>query len=155
MPCPINTWSPSRSGIYVYEPLYILPGGRRRTPRLRKQYRPMATAVCEDEDEEEEDEDVRTRSPRIMTSGWITVLPPRTMFCVPTRTALRATLLPVSCVGLVSVALSGQKYDALGKRWSLPSRYILLLPGDATFWRLRTDVELRAEVDDVESGTKL
>jgi hypothetical protein len=39
---------------------------------------------------------VRIRSPRIMTSGWMTVLPPSMMFCVPTSVALRATLLPVS-----------------------------------------------------------
>ncbi len=39
---------------------------------------------------------VRTRSPRIMTSGWMTVLPPSMMFWVPTSVALRATLLPVS-----------------------------------------------------------
>lgn len=46
--------------------------------------------------DEEEDGAVRTRSPRIMTSGWMTVLPPSMMFCVPTSIALRATLLPVS-----------------------------------------------------------
>ena len=39
---------------------------------------------------------VRTRSPLIITSGWMTVLPPSMMFWVPTRMALRATLLPVS-----------------------------------------------------------
>lgn len=39
---------------------------------------------------------VRTRSPRIMTSGWMTVLPPSMMFWVPTSVALRATLFPVS-----------------------------------------------------------
>lgn len=39
---------------------------------------------------------VRIRSPRIMTSGMMTVLPPSMMFCVPTSVALRATLLPVS-----------------------------------------------------------
>ena len=47
-------------------------------------------------DEEEEDGAVRIRSPRIMTSGWMTVFPPSMMFWVPTRMALRATLLPVS-----------------------------------------------------------
>lgn len=31
-----------------------------------------------------------------MTSGWMTVLPPSMMFWVPTKVALRATLLPVS-----------------------------------------------------------
>lgn len=45
---------------------------------------------------EDEDCTVRARSPRIITSGWMTVLPPRMMFWVPTRVALRATLLPVS-----------------------------------------------------------
>ena len=38
----------------------------------------------------------RARSPRIMTSGMMTVLPPSMIFWVPTRVALRATLLPVS-----------------------------------------------------------
>ncbi|KAJ2900978.1 uncharacterized protein MKZ38_002162 [Zalerion maritima] len=38
----------------------------------------------------------RVKSPRIITSGCITVLPPSMMFCVPTRLLLRATLLPVS-----------------------------------------------------------
>jgi len=42
------------------------------------------------------DEAVRERSPRIMASAWMTVLPPSMIFCVPTRTAFLATLLPVS-----------------------------------------------------------
>lgn len=37
-----------------------------------------------------------TRSPLIVTSCWMTLLPPRIMFCVPTSVALRETLLPVS-----------------------------------------------------------
>lgn len=62
----------------------------------------MATAVLAPPLDGVDDEDVldegavRTRSPRIITSGWMTVLPPSTMFCVPTRMALRATLFPVS-----------------------------------------------------------
>lgn len=53
-------------------------------------------AVVEGEVDEDEGGAVRTRSPLIMTSGWMTVLPPSMMFWVPTRMALRATLLPVS-----------------------------------------------------------
>lgn len=41
----------------------------------------------------------RDRSPRIITSGWMTVLPPSMMFWVPTSVAFRATLLPVSWGG--------------------------------------------------------
>jgi hypothetical protein len=82
----------------VKAPLYMRPGGRSSTPRARKQYRPMATAVLlAGAVPEEDDETVRVRSPLIMTSGWMTVLPPSIMFWVPTRTALRETLLPVSC----------------------------------------------------------
>lgn len=47
-----------------------------------------------------EDVLLRERSPRIMTSGWITVFPPSVMFWVPTKMALRATLLPVSWRGM-------------------------------------------------------
>lgn len=39
---------------------------------------------------------VRSRSPRIITSAWMTVLPPRMIFVVPMRCDLRETLLPVS-----------------------------------------------------------
>lgn len=46
------------------------------------------------------EEAVRERSPRIMASAWMTVLPPSMIFCVPTRTAFLATLLPVSCDAL-------------------------------------------------------
>src|SRR5690606_25186614 len=52
--------------VYIY-PLKSLPGGRSTAPRLRKQYRPIATAVlfaCAPDDDCE-----RTRSPRIMASG--------------------------------------------------------------------------------------
>lgn len=37
------------------------------------------------------------RSPRMHTSAWMTVRPPKMMFCVPWIWALRETLLPVSC----------------------------------------------------------
>lgn len=92
-------------------PLYTRPGGLKTQERERKQYRPIATAVLlfgpppppeppeepgAGVEEEEEEEVVRVRSPRIMTSGCITVLPPSMMFWVPTRLLLRATLLPVS-----------------------------------------------------------
>ena len=77
-------------------PLYILPGGRKQQARLRKQYRPIATAVLFVGAPPDAEGTDRARSPRIITSGWITVLPPSMMFCVPTRVALRATLLPVS-----------------------------------------------------------
>ncbi len=40
---------------------------------------------------------VLCRSPRMHTSAWMTVRPPRMMFCVPWIWALRETLLPVSC----------------------------------------------------------
>lgn len=86
-------------------PLYRRPGGRKQQPRLRKQYRPIETAVLLGAAPAADWEDawiVRMRSPRIMTSGWITVLPPSMMFWVPTRVALRATLLPVSCASRVS-----------------------------------------------------
>jgi hypothetical protein len=65
----------------------------------------MATAVlfggAPDDDAEADDDDdasalLRTRSPRIMASGWMMDLPPSMMFCVPTRLALRETLFPVS-----------------------------------------------------------
>jgi hypothetical protein len=70
-----------RSGMYVKAPLYMRPGGRSRTPRAKKQYRPMATAVLfAGELPEDDDVAVRARSPRIMTSGWMTVLPPSMMF---------------------------------------------------------------------------
>lgn len=81
-------------------PLYILPGGLRSAPRARKQYLPTATAVefgGVEEVLEEEEGVVRTRSPRIMTSGWMTALPPSIMFWVPWRLALRDTLFPLSC----------------------------------------------------------
>lgn len=84
-----------RGGDGAY-PLYIRPGGRRQLPLLRKQYLPMATAVLFAGAPPLELLAVRARSPRIMTSCWITVLPPSMMFWVPTRVALRATLLPVS-----------------------------------------------------------
>jgi hypothetical protein len=80
--------------------LYNRPGGRRQAPRLKKQYRPIETAVLFGGAPLADWDDawmVRIRSPRIMTSGWMTVLPPSMMFWVPTSVALRATLLPVSC----------------------------------------------------------
>ncbi len=67
---------------------------------------------------------VRTRSPRIMTSGWMTVLPPRMMFCVPTSVALRATLLPVSVSmysprgGRRDDMFAGGGGDGLGAGWA-------------------------------------
>ena len=59
----------------------------------------MATAVLFAGPPEPDDEEgwERTRSPRTMASGWMTDLPPSMMFWVPTRVALRDTLLPVSC----------------------------------------------------------
>lgn len=42
---------------------------------------------------------VRSRSPRITASAWITVRPPRIMFVVPWICERRETLLPVSCGG--------------------------------------------------------
>lgn len=73
------------------------PGGRSSAPRLRKQYRPMATAVLFAGALEPDDEGCeRMRSPRTMASGWMTDFPPSMMFWVPTRVALRETLLPVS-----------------------------------------------------------
>ena len=60
---------------------------------------------------EEEDEAGRVlwRSPRMQTSAWMTVRPPRTMFCVPWIWARRETLLPVSwgVRGLVSLVAIG------------------------------------------------
>src|SRR5665213_1331962 len=98
-------------------PLYILPGGRKQNHLLKKQYRPIATAVllpgAEPDDEEGGTE--RARSPRIMTSGWITVFPPSMMFCVPTRVALRETLLPVSWRGGASARLSRSRSGRVGK----------------------------------------
>lgn len=41
----------------------------------------------------------RIRSPRMMHSAWMTVLPPRIMFVVPMICDLRETLLPVSWKG--------------------------------------------------------
>lgn len=73
------------------------PGGRKQHPLLRKQYRPIAIAVLLDGvAAEEELVAVRAKSPRIMASAMMTVLPPSMMFWVPTRVAFRATLLPVS-----------------------------------------------------------
>lgn len=77
-------------------PLYMRPGGRRQQPLLRKQYRPMKTAVLLPGWLGLVDGTVRARSPRIMASGMMTVFPPSMMCCVPTRVALRLTLLPVS-----------------------------------------------------------
>lgn len=73
-------------------------GGRKQQPLLRKQYRPIATAVLLPGAAAEPDEGcaVRARSPLIIASAWMTVLPPSMMCWVPTRTAFRATLLPVS-----------------------------------------------------------
>lgn len=84
----------------VTYPLCIRLGGRRQHPRSRKQYRPMETAVllpgAAAPDAVEDGGLRRVKSPRIIASGWMTVLPPSMMFWVPTRFALRATLLPVS-----------------------------------------------------------
>ena len=46
--------------------------------------------------EVEEGGSVRIRSPRMITSAWMTVRPPRMMLGVPWMMALRDTLLPVS-----------------------------------------------------------
>lgn len=61
----------------------------------------MATATVEGVDlglvvATEEEGCVRTKSPRMQTSAWMTVRPPRTMFCVPWICERRETLLPVS-----------------------------------------------------------
>ncbi len=53
----------------------------------------MATAVLFVGAPPEADGADRARSPRIMTSGWITVLPPSMMFWVPTRVALTSHLV--------------------------------------------------------------
>lgn len=91
-------------------PLYIFPGGLKQLPLLKKQYLPIATAtlapppavlpaplpaVLPAADAELED-NVRSKSPRMMTSACMTVLPPRMMFVVPRIWDLRETLLPVS-----------------------------------------------------------
>lgn len=55
---------------------------------------------------------VRARSPRIMASAIMTVLPPSMMFCVPTSVAFRATLLPVS-VSMYSPL--GARLDMVGR----------------------------------------
>lgn len=63
----------------------------------------------------EEERAVRARSPRIMASAMMTVLPPSMMFWVPTSVAFRATLLPVS----VSM------YSPLGARLDMVGRMLL------------------------------
>lgn len=86
-----------RQRFVITHPLYMRPGGRRQHPLLRKQYRPMATAVLlAGAAPPEPGTAVRARSPRIMASCIMTVFPPSIIFWVPTRVALRATLLPVS-----------------------------------------------------------
>lgn len=96
-------------------PLYMRPGGRRQHPLLRKQYRPMAMAVLLEGAAAALllEMAVRARSPRIMASAIMTVLPPSMMFWVPTRVAFRATLLPVS-VSMYSPL--GARLDMVG-RW--------------------------------------
>ena len=81
---------------YIY-PLYNFPGGLNSHPRLKKQYRPMATATvfpCFSLGLLAGY--VLSRSPRIITSAWMTVFPPRIMFVVPMIWDRRETLLPVS-----------------------------------------------------------
>lgn len=90
----------------------------------------MATAV-ELVGAEDDEGAVRTRSPRIMTSGWMTVLPPSMMFCVPTRMALRATLLPVSCAE--EGELVGDRGRERGEG-EVRFRCSRLLLGGATWW---------------------
>ena len=78
-------------------PLYNFPGGLNSHPLLKKQYRPIATATGFPCFSLELDvRYVRSRSPRMMTSAWITVLPPSMMFVVPIIWERRETLLPVS-----------------------------------------------------------
>ncbi len=55
---------------------------------------------------------VLCKSPRMQTSAWMTVRPPRMMFCVPWIWDFRETLLPVSC-GDVLVSV-GFRRDGLG-----------------------------------------
>lgn len=70
-------------------------------------------AACPDEEEDDEDGWERTRSPRIIASGWMTDFPPSMMFWVPTRMAFRATLFPVSWRGNVSI--SQQSHDGFSR----------------------------------------
>lgn len=56
----------------------------------------MATAVLVAGAEPEPETAVRARSPLIMASCMMIVLPPSMIFWVPTSVALRLTLLPVS-----------------------------------------------------------
>lgn len=57
----------------------------------------LALVVVEEEDDAAEEEGrVRTKSPRMQTSAWMTVRPPRIMFWVPWIWERRETLLPVS-----------------------------------------------------------
>lgn len=86
------------------------PGGRKQHPLLRKQYRPIAMAVLLEGGvaaAELLEMAVRARSPRIMASAMMTVLPPSMMFWVPTRVAFRATLLPVSYASFLLGQRSG------------------------------------------------
>lgn len=65
-------------------PLYSFPGGLKAHPLLKKQYRPIATAtVFPPFSFGLLGGYVRSKSPRMMTSDWITVLPPRMMLVVP------------------------------------------------------------------------
>jgi len=59
----------------------------------------MAMEMVEGLSVVEEGGRVRVRSPRMMTSAWMTVRPPRMMFGVPWMKDLRETLLPVSWRG--------------------------------------------------------
>lgn len=126
-------------GLGITYPLYIRPGGRRSAPLERKQYLPMATAVLLAGAPPAEGCAERARSPRIMTSGWITVLPPSMMFWVPTRVALRATLLPVSCCFLRELVRGLNPWivrrgNGLEEREGVRSQCSLLSLLCATWW---------------------
>lgn len=100
----------------------------------------MATWFGVDEDEVDpvgwvEEGRVRRRSPRMVQSAWMTVLPPRMMFWEPRMVDLRLTLLPVSVSmysplrGLGGIAVGirdcglvveeGRRVDVIGGCWGL------------------------------------
>jgi hypothetical protein len=79
--------SKKRGSLAAFYFLDIRPGGLSSVPRLKKQYRPIDTAGVfgwgtgfPPPDDDWDGALVRTRSPRIMTSGWMTALPPSMMF---------------------------------------------------------------------------
>lgn len=65
---------------------------------------------------------VRSRSPRMMTSAWMTVLPPRMMFVVPIIWERRDTLLPVSWRAKLGLDIGSMVKGGLEKGIGLLSR---------------------------------